>query len=151
MPFKRSQHKNSINVVVCGSAPSKSVVVCCEVSLTKDGKRKWRPKISQQNAAIDFSNFSECCCMYIRVNSSVHMNNLSLSRLFLWKLERWTFPESFGIGPNKKRSLLRLTRPTAFWSADRTLFSTSLPILFGAAPCVASCVVDHDREREVDE
>ena len=26
------------------------------------------------------------------------------------------------IGPNKKRSLLRLTRPTVFWSADRTLF-----------------------------
>ena len=26
------------------------------------------------------------------------------------------------IRPNKKRSLLRLTRPTVFWSADRTLF-----------------------------
>ena len=55
------------------------------------------------------------------------------------------------VRPNKKRSLLRLTRPNVFWSADRTLFSNSLPILFGVAPCVASCVVDHDREREVDE
>ena len=26
------------------------------------------------------------------------------------------------VTPNKKRSLLRLTRPTVFWSADRTLF-----------------------------
>ena len=49
--------------------------------------------------------------------------------------------------PNKERSLLRLTRPTVFWSADRTLFPTSHPILFAAAPCMASCVVDRDRER----
>ena len=31
-----------------------------------------------------------------------------------------------------------------------TLFSTSRPIVFGAAPCVASCIVDRNREREVD-
>ena len=54
------------------------------------------------------------------------------------------------IRPNKKRSLLRLTRRIVFWSADRTLFPTSRPILFGAAPCVASCVVDRDRKREVE-
>ena len=44
------------------------------------------------------------------------------------------------IRPSKKRSLLQLTRPNVFWSADR--------VLFGAAPCVASCAVDRDRERE---
>ena len=30
--------------------------------------------------------------------------------------------ENYLFRPNKKRSLLRLTRPTVFWSADRTLF-----------------------------
>ena len=45
-----------------------------------------------------------------------------------------------------KRSLLRLTRPTVFESAKENFFSTSRPILFSAAPCVASCTIDHDRE-----
>ena len=52
-------------------------------------------------------------------------------------------------GQTKKRSLLRLTRP-CFEAPTGHFFSTSRPILFGAAPCVASCVVDRDREREVD-
>ena len=85
------------------------------------------------------------------------VNLTQTTDLFLPGLTNWRWRctskrlEVLLIRPNKKRSLRRLTRPTVFWSADRTLFSTSLPILFGAAPCVASCVVDHDREREVDE
>ena len=44
------------------------------------------------------------------------------------------------------------TNPTDRVSKRRpdTFFSTSRLILFGATPCVASCVVDRDLEREVD-
>ena len=51
----------------------------------------------------------------------------------------------------KQKKVSASTNPTDRVLKRRpdTFFSTSRPILFGAAPCVASCVVDHDREREV--
>ena len=147
------------------------LVSVVEIRGTQPSKRS----LGFVSLSLSLSLSLSCVCVHTHTLSLSVSCSLSLSPVvfcshlsFFWLHKRCTFVHPPPSPPPKKNGEFMTNKKFNAWAKQKkvsastnptdrvlkrqpeTFFSTLCPILFGVAPCVASCVVDRDREREVD-